>query len=138
MPLIKSLIRIKLPLLLLLTAGLLHSCKKEDDKEKIIYGTLSLQVKVMHHTWGVPNIPVYLKKNAIQYPGPDSSVYELSTIADSDGIAVFEKLYPGKYYLMAKGYDYYFGAGVIGSIALNLSNPVSPSEPVQVTLMVSE
>jgi len=138
MPLKNSLIKIRLPVLLLLVAGLLSSCKKQDDKEKIIYGTLSLQVKVMHHTWGVPNIPVYLKKNTILYPGPDSSLYELSTIADSDGNAVFEKLYPGKYYLMAKGYDYYFGAGVIGSIALNLSNPESPEEPLQVTLMVSE
>ncbi len=92
----------------------------------------------MHHSWNVPNIPVYLKKNTIQYPGPDSSLYELHTIADSDGKAVFDQLYPGKYYLFAKGYDYYFGADVIGSVAVNLSNPTSNGEAVKVTLMVSE
>ncbi len=123
--------------LFLLLIGV-SACKKDPSSDKIIYGTLSLEIQVKHHSWNVPNIPLYLKKNASQYPGPDTSLYELRTVADSDGKAIFEQLYPGKYYLFAEGYDYYYGAPVIGSIPLSLTNPASQNEPVQVTLMVSE
>jgi len=116
----------------------INGCKKNSDTPQIIEGTISLDVQVMHHSWNVPNIPLYLKKNATEFPGYDTSIYELMTYADSDGKALFEKLYPGKYYLFAKGYDYYFGADVIGSTAVSLTNPASPNEPVHITLMVSE
>ena len=121
--------------LLVLTLG---GCKKNSDSQQIIQGTLSLDIQVMHHSWVVPNIPLYLKKDATEFPGNDTSIYELKTYADSDGKALFEKLYPGKYYLFAKGYDYYFGADVIGSTPIILSNPSSSNDPFHVTLMVSE
>ncbi len=127
-------------ILLVITLYVLISsgCKKNSDTPQIIEGTLSLEVQVMHHSWNVPNIPLYLKKNATEFPGNDTSVYELKTYADSDGKAAFDKLYPGKYYLFAKGYDYYFGADVVGSTFINLTSSASVNEPVHVTLMVSE
>lgn len=121
-------------LFLLFSAG----CKKKDTQDQIIYGSFSVDITVMHHSWNVPNIPVYLKKNADQFPGFDSSVYEYKAIADSDGKAQFEHLYPGKYYLFSKGYDYYFGAEVVGASPLVLNNPDSQNETIQVTIMVSE
>ncbi len=117
---------------------ILPACKKDDGEQKIVYGTFSLDIEVKHHSWNVPNIPLYLKRNATEYPGPDTSLYELKTIADSDGKASFDKLYPGKYYLFAKGYDYYFGAEVLGATPLNLTTPGSQNEAIKVTLMVSE
>ncbi|TAH43264.1 MAG: hypothetical protein EYC69_03055 [Bacteroidetes bacterium] len=117
---------------------MISSCKKNTDAPQIIEGTLALEIQVKHHSWNVPNIPLYLKKNASEFPGTDTSLYELTTFADSDGKATFAKLYPGNYYLFAHGYDYYFGADVLGSTAINLSNTSSIGEPVQITLMVSE
>ncbi len=125
-------------LVIILYVLISSGCKKNSDTPQIIEGTLSLEVQVMHHSWNVPNIPLYLKKNATEFPGNDTSVYELKTYADSDGKGAFDKLYPGKYYLFAQGYDYYFGADVVGSTAVNLTNSSSVNEPVHVTLMVSE
>lgn len=121
-----------------LALSLFSGCKKDAESNKIIYGTLSVDIKVMHHSWAVPNIPLYLKKNSSTFPGNDTSLYELKTIADSDGKAIFNQLYPGNYYLFASGYDYYFGANVIGSMPLHLSTPTSEDDPLKITLMVSE
>ncbi|HNS12044.1 MAG TPA: hypothetical protein PKM97_05475 [Bacteroidia bacterium] len=115
-----------------------YSCKKDSDKGQIVYGTYSLDITVMHHSWNVPNIPVYLKKNATTFPGIDTALYEYKTIADSDGKARFEKLFPGNYYLFAQGYDYYFGADVIGSTPIVLTNPGLQDKGLNITLMVSE
>lgn len=117
---------------------MISACKKEETNGKIIYGTYSVNIEVVHHSWHVPNIPVYLKRNASTFPGPDTSLYEISTIADSDGKASFDKLYPGQYYLFAKGYDYYFGAEVQGASPLNLSNPNAANEPINVTILTGE
>ena len=116
----------------------LFSCKKDKVDNNIVYGTINIAVSVKHHSWPVPNIPVYLKRNTIEFPGTDTSLYELKTFADSDGKAGFEKLHPGKYYLFTSGYDYYFGADVTGSTPIDLTNHTSVNEPVQVILMVSE
>jgi len=124
-------------LVVILISGL-YSCKKESDQAKVVYGTFSLDITVMHHSWNVPNIPLYLKKNATTFPGTDTAIYEFKTVADSDGKARFEKLFPGNYYLFANGYDYYFGADVIGSTPITLTNPSLQDEGLSITLMVSE
>jgi len=98
----------------------LHSCTKEQEGIQVI-GSLRLEITAKHHTWGVPYLPVYLKKNASVFPGEDTSLYEFSSTADNDGKVVFDKLHPGNYFLFTKGYDLIWGDTVTGRqpIALN-------------------
>lgn len=54
------------------------------------------------------------KKNANDFPGEDTSIYEYSAVTDNNGHVFFEQLHPGDYYVYAKGYDLIWADTVIG------------------------
>ena len=59
---------------------------------------------VAHHSQTIPNATVYIKYNAKEFPGKDSSVYDTSVKCDAEGFYTF-KCYKGDYYLYATGLD---------------------------------
>lgn len=114
-------------------------CRKETvnpDGKIIVEGTLRLRVTAVHHSWGVPGIRIYLKKGATEFPGYDPAVYDFSIQADNEGVATFDKLYPGKYFLYAQGWDYYWADTVIGYSPVTLTDPSRLDNSM--TLYVSE
>jgi hypothetical protein len=119
------------------------SCKKESIKKNengqvLVQGNITLKVRVMHHWWGVSYLPVYLKKGATTWPGPDSTLYEFHVNADNEGNCEFTHLFPGNYYLYAHGYDSFFGLYVIGYDSVHLSNSATTGNEHSYTLLVSE
>ncbi len=118
------------------------SCKKDGirnpDGTVVVQGNITLSVHNYHHSWAVPYVHVYLKKNAVEFPGRDSTKYEYSVQADSDGNAVFTNLYPGNYYLYATGNDYYFGAWVRGQSAVVLNSTTLVNNAFGMDLPMSE
>ncbi|REJ81400.1 MAG: hypothetical protein DWQ44_10155 [Bacteroidetes bacterium] len=111
-------------ILLAILAQIIFSCEKSErrkDEGVVVPGNLMLEAKVVHHTWEVPGVWVYLKRNAVEFPGYDSTLYEFKLLSDSYGTVLFENLYPGNYYLYASGYDAWFGANVRAYVPITLS-----------------
>ena len=116
------------------------SCKKDDTKasETPVHGSISLEVHAIHHTWDVSGIVYYLKKNVTEFPGRDSTLYDIFAQADGYGKYTFEKLFPGNYYLFASGYDAYFGAHVFGYAPVILDAAHVSDNHATLTIYVSE
>ena len=130
-------------ILLIFATACIVSCEKDnsiknENGQVIIQGKITLKIRVMHHQLLVPNLPVYLKKNATSWPGTDSTKYELKTMTDIDGYCQFDHLFPGNYYLYAHGYDVNVGKDVIGYHAIELNSTTAPDNLLNFTLSVSE
>ena len=111
---------------------------KSGNGQPAVQGNITLKIRAMHHYWGVSYLPVYLKKNATDWPGPDSSKYELHTAADNEGNCEFDNLFPGKYYVYAHGFDPYFGMNVTGYDSIRLNSVTAPGNKLDYTLLVAE
>lgn len=74
-------------------------CKKNQLGGKSI-----IQGKTVHHSRPIPNATVYIKFNAKEFPGTDSTLYDAKTMADASGNFVF-KCYKGQYYIYATGVE---------------------------------
>ena len=117
----------------------LFSCKKENDSNPIaVNGNVVLNVHVIHHSWDVCNVNVYLEANTLVYPGPDSTLYDQYLTTDGYGKVTFTKLIPGNYYLYCSGYDTLFGAQVIGYKQVYLTQENLINNEMSVNLYVSE
>jgi hypothetical protein len=120
----------------------LVSCKKKNDTNPdgsaIVKGSITLSVTVMHHTWPVTGISVFMKKNAEAYPGPDTTLYEWTAQTDASGIVLIRDLFPGKYFLYAKGFDSTFGANVAGYLPIDLNSSTVQNNEAYFTMAVSE
>lgn len=118
------------------------SCKKNDllgDRgQTIVKGNIRLQVTTQHHSWVVPYLDIYLKRNADTFPGDDVSLYEYQTSGNGNGVAVFKELYPGNYYVYARGYDSYFGASVSGALKVELKAAELTNNSREVVMIVGE
>ena len=128
--------RIVFIVLLLPVFTILHGCKKKDNDPGIVKGTLNLEVHATHHSWDVPGLNVYLKKNAVTFPGSNPSDYEYSTITDGYGKCTFSELYPGNYYIYATGFDSTWGSMVYGEMPVTLGS--SSTNDFSVNIIVSE
>jgi hypothetical protein len=115
-----------------------ETIRKNDNGQVVVQGNITLKVQAKHHWWGVSYLPVYLKKNASEWPGPDSSKYEFHADADNEGNCQFDHLFPGNYYIYAHGYDSFFGMYVIGYHSIHLDAATSPGNERSDTLLVSE
>jgi hypothetical protein len=115
-----------------------YSCKKEQGTGTTITGEIKLEVTVHHHAWGVPYMPVYLKKNTNQFPGHDTARYEIKGSTDNDGSVTFNGLHPGDYYLYASGYDLVWGDTVIGYKPVSLTFGNLANNTFTTELAVSE
>ncbi len=128
--------------LFLITSLLFISCKKNEELNSsgqvVVKGTNRLIVSVVHHTYSLSGIRVYLKNNAVEFPGTDTSVYDWNTLSDPSGIAVFENLFEGNYFLYAEGFDQNIGENVIGASPALLNSSTITNKEVYVTLYVTE
>src|SRR5688572_7936755 len=106
-------------LLVAICASLLTACVKEGPG-----GKSSITVHVEHHGKNIPGATVYLKYNAKESPGLDSSVYDESKrLADTGHLAThghFHELQKGDYFLYATGYDSAIALPVRGGIHVKL------------------
>src|SRR5687767_1965163 len=75
------------------------ACKKNQPG-----GKSTITGKVMHHERMIPDATVYIKFNAKEFPGSDSSKYDANVKADGQGVYSF-KCYKGDYYLFGTGID---------------------------------
>jgi hypothetical protein len=114
------------------------SCKKESPTGSIVKGNYSIIVTVKHHDRILQGIPVYLKNNATEFPGHDTSLYDWNKTSDLSGIAFFNELFGGNYFLYGKGIDSAIGMEVIGAAAVSLSDSTTVNNEVYVTLFVTE
>jgi hypothetical protein len=132
--------KIRITIFLSVFIFLLSSCKKDRnaDNAAAVKGTIMLEVHSIHHTWDVSGIKVYLKKNVTEFPGMDSTLYDISGQADGYGIFTFENLFHGNYYVYASGYDAYFGAHVYGYSPVVLDAEHVTDNKASLTLYVSE
>lgn len=91
----------KLPLisLALMLSLAFFSCKKNE-----LGGSSTISGKVMHHSKLIPGARVFIKFNAQDFPGADTSVYDAGTSADASGKYTIS-CYKGEYYLYAVGTD---------------------------------
>jgi len=126
----------------LVATVLLVSCKKNEEHNSegqvIVTGTNKLIVSVVHHTYSLQGIKVYLKNNTTVFPGTDTSVYDWSTTSDPSGIAVFDHLFEGNYFLYAEGFDYNIGVNVIGASPAPLNSSTISNNEVYLPLYVTE
>lgn len=76
------------------------ACKKNQ-----LDGKHTVKGNVAHHSKAIPNATVFIKFNAKEFPGEDTTLYDAKVRADADGNYSF-KCYRGDYYLYGFGYDY--------------------------------
>ncbi len=87
-------------LLPLLLAFFSFSCKKNQ-----LGGKSTISGTVSHHSKIIPYATVFIKYNAKEFPGKDTTVYDAKVRADAAGKYSL-KCYKGDYYLYGYGYDY--------------------------------
>ncbi len=113
-------------LALSLTGIGLVSCKSKYDPG--LTGEAILSGKVMHHDDIIPNAIVYLKFGALEFPGPDSSDYDIVIAANSDGFYIIENLNAGFYYLYSTGIDTGNSQAVNGGVPMEIRRKKSEVE----------
>lgn len=122
-----------------LTGILFFGCSREVEQpipsDKI---KATLVVEVMHHQWTIPNILVYLKKNVTEFPGENTSVYDLSLTTDQAGNVQFSSLLYGNYYLYVKGWDPVFQDTVKGYKPVVINDSSAAGGIVDDRIYVSE
>ena len=92
-----------------------YGCSKEAEQPiPVAPQKATLIVEVMHHQWTIPDIPVYVKRDAIEFPGKDISLYDIHQITNQAGSVQFSGLPYGNYYLYVCGWDPVFMDSVIG------------------------
>jgi len=122
-----------------LTGIFFYACSKEaeqpifSDKVKA-----TLVVEVMHHQWTIPGIPVYLKKDATQFPGQNVSLYDYTLTTNQAGTVQFNKMLYGNYYLYVKGWDPVFQDTVIGYKPVVINDSSAAGGIVDDRIYVSE
>jgi len=114
------------------------SCKKEVPDGGVVKGKNRIIVTVMHHERILQGIPVYLKFNSTEFPGDDSTLYDWNKTSDLSGVAVFEDLFDGNYFLYGKGIDMGIGLQVMGGATLLVNDSTTVNDEIYFPLMVTE
>ncbi len=132
----------KILFLFFCTATIL-SCKKQSGRYAAsnadLKGNVTLYVHVVHHTYTLSNITVYLKKGATLYPGNDANAYEYKAVSDATGVAEFDQLPLGAVWIYGLGTDTNIKRGVTGNTGIELSQSfVGSDNKADLTLYVSE
>ena len=113
----------------LLTCMFLVSCKKNQ-----LGGKSTVSGKVAHHSKAIAYASVFIKFNAKEFPGEDTTVYDDKVRADAEGNYSF-KCYKGDYFLYGFGYDYAiaFPYHVKGGVHVHMRNNEKEVTDVAVT-----
>lgn len=107
----------------IIALALLASCNKNDcDKsDPGLGGGGSVSGNVQHHGTAIPDAQVFIKYGATEFPGADTSQYDLVRIASSsDASYIVTDLKPGDYYLYAVGYDNSISMPVTGGVGIEI------------------
>jgi hypothetical protein len=115
-------------LFLILVALSFQGCKKNQ-----LGGKSTISGSVMHHSGLIPHARVFIKFNATEFPGPDTTRYDSKTIAGADAKYSFST-YKGDYYLYAVGFDPGIKKVVNGGVPVRVRN----KENVHADLAVTE
>ncbi|MDO9186308.1 MAG: hypothetical protein Q7W13_09880 [Bacteroidia bacterium] len=103
------------------------SCYKEGSG-----GKSGVNGNVSHHGHLVANAIVYIKYDAVEFPGADVSKYNASVTADANGHYEFKDLRKGVYYLYAVGYDNSIMETVTGGTGIKLKYNKATSSDIPV------
>jgi hypothetical protein len=105
------------------------TCKKNQ-----LNGKSSIKGSVIHHERKIPFASVFIKFNAKDSPGTDTTVYDAKVRADKDGYYNI-KCYKGDYFLYGFGYDYAADSPfvVVGGVPVHLRNKEDRQIDVAVT-----
>jgi hypothetical protein len=106
------------------------SCKKNN-----IGGNSTIEGVTVHHSKVIANASVFIKYNAEEFPGTDTTLYDSKVRSDKDGKFSL-KVYKGKYYVYAFGYDFAIAAPyhVVGGVPVKIRD----KEKVTITLPLTE
>jgi hypothetical protein len=88
---------------------------------------------VMHHSKFIGEARIFIKFNSSEFPGSDTSLYDVRIISDPKGYYSF-KCYKGNYFLFGKGYDILSKEKVSGGIPVK----VRSKENLEMTIAVTE
>ncbi len=83
--------------------------KKEEESDNCLEGrtgNLTLVAKMVHHARPIPGCRVFVKYNAVNFPGEDTSLYDyrITAAADTPYVTI-DSLNCGNYYIYAVGID---------------------------------
>lgn len=98
-------------------------------------GKSSVSGFVKHHSKSIAFASVFIKFDAKEFPGSDTTIYDAKLRADENGAYTFS-CYKGNYYLYSHGYDYAIPAPhiVVGGTPVN----VRMNENVDLNIAVTE
>ena len=92
--------------------GMFHSCgdKEEEPQPDLCNegrnGERTLAMKMVHHTRPINGARVFIKYNAVEFPGEDTAMYDYSVTSLPDSpFASIDSLACGNYYVYAVGID---------------------------------
>jgi len=115
-------------ILFLFILATLVSCNKNE-----LGGKSTITGKVIHHSKVIPYSTVFIKFNAVDFPGKDSTLYDDKVRCDADGIYTI-KCYKGDYFLYARGMDNAINPPtVVGGAPINIRNNETVNSDIAVT-----
>jgi len=118
------------------------ACKKEPGQ--VPAGEVEVRVHVKHHDVPIPNARVFVKYNTVNFPGQDTTLYELRQVADGNGFTVFSGLGNARtdYLFYAKGIDPSFDSSgttpVWGYFPVRIETDPGEDYTRTITIAVSE
>jgi hypothetical protein len=105
----------KLMLFLLTALVSIAACKKNGTG-----GKATIKGIVAHHSQAIPGATVYIKYDALDFPGSDVSKYDSNVSAGGDGSYEIKNLLPGDYYLYGVGFDIANSEPVFGGVPVKI------------------
>ena len=102
-------------------------CKKNQ-----LGGKATVKGSVLHHEKLIPRARIFVKFNAKEFPGADTTSYDSRVVADADGNYTLA-CYKGNYYLYGVGYDDAIQLKVYGGLAVSIRNNETVNTDVAVT-----
>ena len=99
-----------------LSLFLFITCKKNE-----LGGKSTIKGSVFHHSRSIANARIFIKFNATEFPGQDTTVYDAKVWADAKG-SFSIKCYKGSYYLYGYGFDNLIPSFVKGGIPIKIRN----------------
>lgn len=103
------------------------ACKKDQ-----LGGSATIKGEVLHHAKLIPGARVFIKFNATDFPGTDTTLYDAKVVADANANYMI-KCYKGNYFLYGVGYDDQLKGPVTGGLAVNIRNKETLNINVAVT-----
>jgi hypothetical protein len=105
------------------------NCEKQSSAG--LGGNATLSIQGQHHGSKIDSLVVYIKFNSSDAPSDDT--YDLNQQVNTSGLARFDGLKAGKYYLFAKGYDPSISKEVKGGIPFQIKDEKAYDVVVPVT-----